>query len=44
MQLGGAFTLRAEAVHVLPFSLEIPWETPVTSIAGQQLRRDGDRE
>ncbi|WP_236239304.1 sporulation protein [Streptomyces sp. CC228A] len=38
VQLGGAFTLRAEAVHVLPFSLEIPWETPVTSIAGQQLR------
>ncbi|MEU7568150.1 sporulation protein [Streptomyces fradiae] len=37
-QLGGAFTLRAGAVHVVPFGLEIPWETPVTSIAGQQLR------
>ncbi|AOT58216.1 sporulation protein [Streptomyces rubrolavendulae] len=37
-QLGGAFTLRAGAVHVVPFGLEIPWETPVTCIAGQQLR------
>ncbi|WP_149180112.1 sporulation protein [Streptomyces sp. TRM49041] len=37
VQLGGAFTLQAGAVHVLPFGLEIPWETPVTSIAGHQL-------
>lgn len=38
VQLGGAFTLQAGASHVLPFGLEIPWETPVTCIAGQQLR------
>ncbi|WP_329016730.1 sporulation protein [Streptomyces sp. NBC_00690] len=37
-RLGGAFEVKAGAVHVVPFGLEIPWETPVTSIAGQQLR------
>jgi sporulation-control protein len=37
-RLGGAFTVTAGAVHVVPFGLDIPWETPVTSIAGQQLR------
>ncbi|WP_338675711.1 sporulation protein [Streptomyces sp. SCSIO 30461] len=37
-RLGGAFELKAGAVHVVPFGLEIPWETPVTTIAGQQLR------
>lgn len=37
-QLGGAFEVKAGAVHVVPFGLEIPWETPVTAIAGQQLR------
>lgn len=36
-QLGGAFQVKAGAVHVVPFGLEIPWETPVTSIAGQRL-------
>ncbi|GAA2924397.1 sporulation protein [Streptomyces enissocaesilis] len=36
-RLGGAFEVKAGAVHVVPFSLEIPWETPITSIAGQQL-------
>ncbi|MBT2401647.1 sporulation protein [Streptomyces sp. ISL-100] len=36
-RLGGAFEVKAGAVHVVPFGLEIPWETPVTSIAGQQL-------
>ena len=25
-------------MHVVPFGLEIPWETPVTTFAGQQLR------
>jgi sporulation-control protein len=25
-------------VHVVPFGLEIPWETPVTSVDGQPLR------
>ncbi|MFF0451016.1 sporulation protein [Streptomyces sp. NPDC004609] len=37
-RLGGAFEVKAGAVHVVPFGLEIPWETPVTNIAGQQLR------
>ncbi|MEU5399199.1 sporulation protein [Streptomyces sp. NPDC005963] len=37
-RLGGALEVKAGAVHVVPFGLEIPWETPVTSIAGQQLR------
>jgi sporulation-control protein len=37
-RLGGAFEVQAGAVHVVPFGLEIPWETPVTTIAGQQLR------
>ncbi|MBA2812260.1 MULTISPECIES: sporulation protein [Streptomyces] len=38
VQLGGAFELKAEAVHAVPFGLEIPWETPVTMIDGQALR------
>ncbi|GGT66684.1 MULTISPECIES: sporulation protein [Streptomyces] len=38
VRLGGAFEVKAGAVHVVPFGLEIPWETPVTTIAGQQLR------
>ncbi|GAA3490265.1 MULTISPECIES: sporulation protein [Streptomyces] len=38
VRLGGAFEVKAGAVHVVPFGLDIPWETPVTSIAGQQLR------
>ncbi|MEU0400796.1 sporulation protein [Streptomyces sp. NPDC006197] len=38
MRLGGAFEVKAGAVHVVPFGLEIPWETPVTTVAGQQLR------
>ncbi|MEU4995665.1 sporulation protein [Streptomyces sp. NPDC021622] len=38
LKLGGAFTLQAGQVHAVPFGLEIPWETPVTSIDGQQLR------
>ncbi|MFD5102995.1 sporulation protein [Streptomyces albidochromogenes] len=36
-RLGGAFEVKAGAVHVVPFGLDIPWETPVTSIADQQL-------
>src|SRR4051812_23152333 len=36
-RLGGAFPLQAEAVHAVPFSLEIPWETPITSFAGHDL-------
>ncbi|MGW7417530.1 sporulation protein [Streptomyces sp. NPDC054863] len=38
VKLGGAFEVKAGAVHVVPFGLEIPWETPVTNIAGQHLR------
>ncbi|MEU0088064.1 sporulation protein [Streptomyces sp. NPDC006274] len=37
-RLGGAFEVKAGAVHVVPFGLEIPWETPVTMIEGQSLR------
>ncbi|MFF9870255.1 sporulation protein [Streptomyces sp. NPDC013953] len=37
VRLGGAFEAKAGAVHVVPFGLEIPWETPVTMIAGQHL-------
>lgn len=37
LRLGGAFEVKAGAVHVVPFGLEIPWETPVTTIAGQRL-------
>lgn len=36
-RLGGAFELKASAVHVVPFGLEIPWETPITTIQGQPL-------
>ncbi|GGZ94538.1 sporulation protein [Streptomyces bluensis] len=38
VRLGGAFELKAEAVHAVPFGLEIPWETPITMIEGQALR------
>src|ERR1041385_4811459 len=38
LRLGGAFEVQAGAVHVVPFGLEIPWETPVTTIDGQPLR------
>ncbi|MGI5374358.1 sporulation protein [Streptomyces sp. CA-251387] len=38
VQLGGAFELQAQAVHGVPFTLEIPWETPITMIDGQALR------
>ncbi|MEU1281868.1 sporulation protein [Streptomyces sp. NPDC005805] len=38
LRLGGAFEVKAGAVHVVPFGLEIPWETPVTAIDGQILR------
>ncbi|MGW0029491.1 sporulation protein [Streptomyces sp. NPDC003314] len=38
VRLGGAFQVQAGAVHVVPFGLEIPWETPVTAVSGQQLR------
>ncbi|GHH88536.1 hypothetical protein GCM10018793_68540 [Streptomyces sulfonofaciens] len=37
VRLGGAFQLQAEAVHSVPFGLEIPWETPVSSFSGHEL-------
>ncbi|KOT63906.1 MULTISPECIES: sporulation protein [Streptomyces] len=37
LRLGGAFEVQAGAVHTVPFGLEIPWETPVTTFLGQQL-------
>ncbi|GHE74609.1 hypothetical protein GCM10018785_48600 [Streptomyces longispororuber] len=37
LRLGGAFELKAEAVHAVPFGLDIPWETPVTHFAGREL-------
>ncbi|EFK98973.1 MULTISPECIES: sporulation protein [unclassified Streptomyces] len=38
VSLGGAFLLHEGATHVVPFGLEIPWETPITTFAGQHLR------
>ncbi|WP_328746036.1 sporulation protein [Streptomyces sp. NBC_00285] len=38
VSLGGAFELQPNAVHSVPFGLEIPWETPITMIDGQALR------
>jgi sporulation-control protein len=36
-QVGGAFELKEGAVHVVPFALHVPYETPVTAVAGQRL-------
>ncbi|GAA3054375.1 hypothetical protein GCM10017562_18410 [Streptomyces roseofulvus] len=38
VRLGGAFEVKAGAVHTVPFGLEIPWETPINTIGGQRLR------
>ncbi|MEW2549389.1 sporulation protein [Streptomyces sp. NPDC047002] len=37
-RIGGAFEVQPGAVHTVRFGLEIPWETPVTAIEGQDLR------
>ncbi|MEW1548754.1 sporulation protein [Streptomyces tsukubensis] len=37
-RIGGEFEVQAGAVHVVPFGLEIPWETPVTTIGGHRMR------
>ncbi|MBQ0865084.1 sporulation protein [Streptomyces sp. RK75] len=37
-RIGGELTLQEEASHVVPFTLEVPWETPITMFLGQQLR------
>ena len=36
-QIGGAFQIAAGAVFTVPFGLEIPWETPVTTFLGRHL-------
>ncbi|MER6049148.1 sporulation protein [Streptomyces sp. NPDC001793] len=41
LRLGGAFEVRAGAVHTVPFGLEIPWETPVTTFLGRPVRGMG---
>ncbi|MFE0426362.1 sporulation protein [Streptomyces sp. NPDC058953] len=37
-RIGGEFEVQAGAAHVVPFGLDIPWETPVNTIAGQRMR------
>ena len=36
-QLGGALDLKEGAAHSVPFQLEVPWETPITTFMGQPL-------
>lgn len=36
-RLGGAFEVQPGAVHNVPFGLEIPWETPITTFLGRHL-------
>ncbi|ARF59357.1 sporulation protein [Streptomyces gilvosporeus] len=38
LQVGGAFQVQPGAVHTVPFGLEIPWETPITSFLGTHLK------
>ncbi|MEV7281343.1 sporulation protein [Streptomyces sp. NPDC093111] len=35
--VGGAFRLAAGEAHSIPFSLPVPWETPITELYGQGL-------
>ncbi|AZM47483.1 sporulation protein [Streptomyces sp. WAC 06738] len=35
--VGGAFRLGEEEAHEVPFSLVLPWETPITELHGQSL-------
>ncbi|WP_137233134.1 sporulation protein [Streptomyces sp. BPSDS2] len=35
--VGGGFRLAEEADHTVPFSLTLPWETPITELHGQPL-------
>ncbi|TDC07999.1 sporulation protein [Nonomuraea longispora] len=37
-QVSGPFQLEAGAQHQHPFEVTIPWETPISAIAGQPLR------
>jgi sporulation-control protein len=36
-QVGGAFELAPGAAYDVPFTLEVPWETPVTMFLGRHL-------
>lgn len=36
-QLGGAVELQPGGTHVVPFTLDIPWETPITVFLGRDL-------
>ncbi|EST37742.1 sporulation protein [Streptomycetaceae bacterium MP113-05] len=36
-RLGGAVEVQAGAVHAVPFSLEVPWEAPITNFMGRHL-------
>jgi sporulation-control protein len=36
-RIGGEFEIRAGSVHNVQFSLEVPWETPVTMFMGRHL-------
>ncbi|MBK3600617.1 sporulation protein, partial [Streptomyces sp. MBT54] len=35
--VGGGFRLAEEADHTVPFTVTLPWETPVTELHGQHL-------
>lgn len=35
--VGGGFRLAEEADHTVPFSVTLPWETPITELHGQHL-------
>ncbi|GII55865.1 hypothetical protein Pth03_42540 [Planotetraspora thailandica] len=37
-QVSGPFDLKAGEARALPFSIPVPWETPLSSIAGHPLR------
>ncbi|MBG0829617.1 sporulation protein [Planomonospora sp. ID67723] len=37
-QVAGPFHLAAGAAHSSPFEIPVPWETPISAIAGQPLR------
>ncbi|MEI7030457.1 sporulation protein [Streptomyces pratensis] len=35
--VGGGFRLPEEADHAVPFTVTLPWETPITELRGQRL-------
>ncbi|HCT81473.1 MAG TPA: sporulation protein [Micromonosporaceae bacterium] len=37
IHVAGSFTLPAKTTQSLPFTMDIPWETPITSVYGQHL-------